>query len=282
MSAPEPVAEPGWYPDPFGRLPFRWWDGSQWTGYAGESAVQWDPVPVADEGAATPGLPGIGIALVGVVVGSALSLAISLALEAVDRPGGLAVAVGLSQVGLWTGLITACVVVSRRRGTGSLSRDFAWHVRPRDIGFGLAGSIVARVTAGVVVAPIPSPFFDLRAPDRSVFEDVAVDATGWAILVILVCVGAPLVEELFFRGLLQTRLVDRYGAVPGLVVTALLFGAAHLAAWQGAVTFVYAWSIAGAGLVLGVIRHYTGTLGAATIAHAFFNAQAVVAVALLG
>ena len=31
--APDPVSaiKPGFYPDPYGQAPLRWWDGSQWT-----------------------------------------------------------------------------------------------------------------------------------------------------------------------------------------------------------------------------------------------------------
>jgi uncharacterized protein len=33
-SEPQPPAGPaaGWYPDPYGQAPQRWWDGGQWTG----------------------------------------------------------------------------------------------------------------------------------------------------------------------------------------------------------------------------------------------------------
>lgn len=275
------AAPPGWYPDPFGRLPYRWWDGEQWTAYAADTAVQWDYAPLETQTVVSPGVPGLGVALVGVGVGAALSLGIALGLRAIGDPGGVAARLGLSQLGLWTGVLAACLVVSRHRGTGSFARDFDWRVRPRDIGLGFAGSLVARAMAGIAVAPIPAPFFDLRAPDRTIFEEVAGDAAGWWVLVATVVIGAPLIEELFFRGLLQTRLVGRYGVVPGIAVASLLFGAAHVAAWQGPITLLYGLSTAGAGLVLGVMRHATGTLGAPTMAHAFFNAQALIAVALL-
>lgn len=244
--------------------------------------MQWDAAPLETAPTVATGLPGLWTAVAGVAVGTALSFGLALLLRELDRPGGVAVALGLTQLGLWSGVVSACLLVSKRRGTSSLRRDFVWRFRPRDIGLGFAGSLVARVMAGLVLAPIPAPFFDLRAPDRAVFEDVAVDAGSWAVLIALVVVGAPVIEELFFRGLLQGRLVSRYGAVRGIAVTSVAFGAAHLVAWQGSVTLYYGLSVAGAGLVLGVIRHYSGTLGAPTFAHAFFNAQALIAIALLG
>lgn len=28
-----PTVQPGWYPDPHGAAPLRWWDGAGWTPY---------------------------------------------------------------------------------------------------------------------------------------------------------------------------------------------------------------------------------------------------------
>jgi membrane protease YdiL (CAAX protease family) len=101
------------------------------------------------------------------------------------------------------------------------------------------------------------------------------------VLVVVVCVGAPLVEELFFRGLLQTRLVGRYGPVIGIGITSMLFGAAHLIGWQGPITLVYALGVAGGGVALGTVRLITGRLGTSILTHCFFNAQALLAIAFV-
>lgn len=47
-SAPAPtlpsMPPAGWYPDPDGRHEYRYWDGSTWTGHAGDNgATTWDP-----------------------------------------------------------------------------------------------------------------------------------------------------------------------------------------------------------------------------------------------
>ena len=35
--AGQPLAAPGWYPDPWDATRIRWWDGEEWTGYAAAS-----------------------------------------------------------------------------------------------------------------------------------------------------------------------------------------------------------------------------------------------------
>ncbi|WP_313539467.1 DUF2510 domain-containing protein [Leifsonia aquatica] len=47
--APSGVA-PGWYADPYGAAPQRWWDGTQWTGHVSQAAV---PQPAAAQAAPT-------------------------------------------------------------------------------------------------------------------------------------------------------------------------------------------------------------------------------------
>jgi membrane protease YdiL (CAAX protease family) len=267
----------GWYPDPLERAPLRWWDGDAWSGQTSDGrAVAWDPSPLDAPIARDPGLPGLGIALVGAVVGFALASAIGAALAAADDPGARTAELALSSLGLWSALVGTCVLVSRRRGTGSLVRDLGFRFRRIDIGLGFAGALAGRLVAGMVLAPIPIfPTRNLREVDESVLEDGIHGATAWIVIVLVVCVGAPLVEELFFRGLLQPRLVTRLGPTIGIGVASLVFGAAHLVAWEGPITLAYGWSIAGAGLVLGLVRHHAGRLGPAIAAHAIFNAQAM-------
>jgi membrane protease YdiL (CAAX protease family) len=278
--SPEEERAAGWYPDPFARLAFRWWDGNGWTAYAAaaDQAVQWDPGPLEEHVEVGPGLPGLVAALLGALVGLGLSIAVVVVLDALDRPGDDTEAMVLSQLGLWSGLVGACIWVSWRRGTGSIFRDFDFRFRWADLGYGAAGAVAGRLVSAAFAAPLPVSARRLRDLDRSAFGD----QTPWLVLVVITCVGAPLIEELFFRGLLQTRLVGRLGVVPGIAVASVLFGAAHMINWQGVDTFVYAWAIVGGGLVLGIIRHVTGRLGPAIVAHAIFNGIAMVLIALLG
>jgi membrane protease YdiL (CAAX protease family) len=274
---------PGWQADPFDRERYRWWDGAVWTAYVTSGTdVRWDPAPIEEVRPREPGLPGVWLAVVAFGVGVGLTVAVQAAHAAADRPGGRAAELALSSVGLWSVLLGAVLFVSRRRGTGSLVADYAFRFRWSDIGIGFAGSLVGRVVSGIAVSPVPMPSRSLDEIDEPVFEDATNGPVEWIVLIVIVCVGAPLIEELFFRGLLQTRLAGRFGAVWGISVASLLFGAAHLIAWSGPFTLAYAWAVAGGGLVLGVMRHYTGRLGPPIVAHAFFNAEALLAIAVLG
>lgn len=273
----------GWYPDPFGRAPVRWWDGAAWSGYAGHAgSVGWDPAPVEEPVVREVGLPGLLTAAIGAAIGLALSFGVGAILDAADDPGGLAVELGLSSLALWIGLLGACVAVSVRRGTGSFVRDLGFRFRWIDLGLGLATALGARLVSGAMLAPIPFPMRDLRDLDRAALDERIHGAFGWTVLVLVTCVGAPLVEELFFRGLVQTRLVTRFGPGVGIVVASLIFGAAHLIAWQGPITLALGWSIAGGGLVFGLARHHSGRLGTSIAAHVYFNAQAMILLAFLG
>jgi membrane protease YdiL (CAAX protease family) len=84
-------------------------------------------------------------------------------------------------------------------------------------------------------------------------------------------VGAPVVEELFFRGLVLRSLLPLAPAPVAVVASGVLFGLAH---WQG-VQFP---GLAVFGVVLGVLAYRTGRLTPGIGAHAAFNAVAVLSV----
>jgi uncharacterized protein len=279
---PAPARPPGWYPDPSGQPRQRWWDGKAWSWYVATSGgVAWDPLAPEAREPEPPGLRGVGLAIAGYVVGVVIGGAVAVLMHALGEPGGPAALLGASEVGLWLGFLGACVLISRRRGSGSLRNDFGLRVRPIDFAFGFAGAIAARMMSAFAILPISFLFQHANTPEKGVFDDLLHNWVGWLVLSLVICVGAPFVEELFFRGLVQTRLIGRWGPVRGIIVTSLLFGAAHLIGWQGPITFAYAWAVAAGGLVLGAIRYQTGRLGTSMAAHMFFNAQVLVVLALL-
>lgn len=77
---------------------------------------------------------------------------------------------------------------------------------------------------------------------------------------------AVLAEELLFRGLLQNALIKRLGIWPGLLLTAGLFGAAHLP-----FSALFAVVATCAGLGYGLAFHYSGRISLAIALHAAVN-----------
>jgi hypothetical protein len=275
----------GWQPDPFGRFASRWWDGETWTASVLTSGggVRWDAAPLDSERALVappaPGLRGVVVAFVGLGVGVGLAYLLGYAARSAGWHPAYATALLLSSGALWSGLLGAIVVVTRWRGTGSIVRDFGFRFRWSDLGYGFAGALVGRALATVAVLPIPLLDPDFRdRTDRTVFERASSNGASWVALVVVVCVGAPVIEELFFRGLVQNRLVERFGLGVGLPVASVLFGAAHLIGWIGVPTVIQAWAVTFGGLVLGATYHYSRRLGASIIAHSLFNAVAVLAI----
>jgi membrane protease YdiL (CAAX protease family) len=91
--------------------------------------------------------------------------------------------------------------------------------------------------------------------------------TPWQTILagLTVILAAPLVEEIIFRGLLQNLTARLWGAIPGLVIAALVFALVHNEAW-------FLFGLIGVGLVLGFVFQATGSVTAAWVAHAVHNA----------
>ena len=88
--------------------------------------------------------------------------------------------------------------------------------------------------------------------------------SSFAGYIILAVVMAPIVEEIFFRGIIVRGFAANYSNAKAIVVSALLFGLIHMNPWQAIGAF-------GGGLVLAWIYIETGSLIPCIYAHAFFN-----------
>jgi uncharacterized protein len=283
-----PLPPAGWYPDPWGIEPWRWWDGAQWTGYAGASGapVSAFPVSLAPTRSWFPkrkprdtegGLRGGGLAIAGIVGGIALSIAFALGAIALGADRGSTTVLLVGEVGLWSALIGACLVAVRRHGTGSL-RDLglAWP-RWRDVGIGSVAGLVGRIATIIVVIPLV-PLIKNQRVTRTTSVNSGLNGNTFAIIVTvgIIVIGAPIVEELFFRGLVQGALTRRFGAWIAVWAQAACFAAAHFQITMTAVqVLVTILSIFVMGLILGVLRWRYQRLAPGMLAHATFNLIAV-------
>lgn len=302
-----------WYPDPSGLGELRYWDGSTWSPtvavagqtferplppppsqptYAQSWAAQAQPSSMRPSYVQAPYLPAAPpreepqprlppraalIALVGFVAGFGASIALSLLSGALGLPP--VVGLLLSQAGLWSGLLGACIVVSRRFGTGHLGRDFNLAIGWSDLGWGLLMSIAARIAAVVAVLPLV-PFPRLVGGNDEVFRTYDTDVLSFVVVALLAVVGAPIIEELFFRGVLQGAFLDRLGTVGAIGVSSALFGLAHLNPELGLVNVSVIVAVSAAAIVFSLTVRLR-RLGSAMFAHAFFNLVAVAFAAAL-
>ena len=207
---------------------------------------------------------GLGDALGGYAAGFVFqAFTLSAWVAATGHAKGLGV-VAASLAGLWTGLAGAAVLASRRKGSGRLATDFGFRLEPRDIPVGVAvGTLCQFVMVPVLYVP-------LRLADPGLFGSV--HGFGFVTLAILIALGAPLVEELFFRGLLQRSLDRRLGGGWAVALSAVLFGLAHAEVIQLLALVAF-------GVVLGVMAQRAGRLGPAIVAHIAFDAATVIVLA---
>jgi membrane protease YdiL (CAAX protease family) len=220
------------------------------------------PLPIAAGAWATAWIVG------GLVFGGAALAAMDADFDALTV-GQISVTAALS----WLAFAVALVVVSKRVGSGDLRSDYRIAVRPVDVVAVPIGVVGQLVLIPALYWPLqqvwPDTFSDDQLEERAV--ELAERATGSAaiLLVVVVVVGAPVFEELVYRGLLQRSLVGVAGRVWGLLAAAAWFSLIHLAPVEFPGLFL-------AGLLFGGALLITDRLGPAILLHAAFNATGLV------
>lgn len=218
---------------------------------------------------------GLGDAVVGFVVsilGAAVTLSLVLAITG-DEPDDLSLGwANIAQIGLWLPLLGVPIWAAWRKGNG-IVRDFGLKVDGfRDVFTGLVSGVASQ---WILLPLLYIPIFILTNADSDDLSQAAKDLSdradngfGIAMLIILTGIGAPICEEIFYRGLLLRALERRFGQVVAVVASGLFFGVIHLnvLSTPGLALF---------GMVLAVLAIKTGRLGAPIVAHMAFNLMAV-------
>lgn len=238
-----------------------------------------DPQPQPQPQAAPPTPTwGVGDFLVGLVAGLALSSLFAAVWLAITGEKDLSLAgQAVSQVGLWTGMVGSVVLASRRKGTGSLADDFGFRARWSDLALGLLVAAVVQLVALPLLAYLLGPLLGHPKVSGPV-QDLVDKSTGPAFigLVLTVSVGAPIVEELFFRGLLLRSLQRRLPDGLAIAITAVTFGLAHGSGLPADAVVLVILSLTLFGAVLAVVATRTGRLGPGMVAHSLFNLFTIV------
>ena len=189
-----------------------------------------------------------------------------------------------SLVGLWMGFVGAIVVASRSRGTGNPISDMGLRVKRWDPPIGIVIGVVGQLVVDFLYLPFehiePGLQHELSAPATRLTGGF--HGADLAVIAVLTVVVVPVVEELFFRGLLLQSLVRLFrgvgpvvGPVLATVCTGILFGLAHAEPIELAGLALF-------GVALSVIAYRTGRLGICIFAHGAFNCFAVIAIAMQG
>ncbi|MGI8662926.1 MAG: CPBP family intramembrane glutamic endopeptidase [Acidimicrobiales bacterium] len=177
----------------------------------------------------------------------------------------------LTQVPFYGGMLGWALGASIRKGHGP-ERDYRLRFSWVDLPLGLAAGVAAQIAGNLLLQPILwlSHYTqdDIERPAREL-ADRAHGAAGVVLLVVVVAIAAPLVEEIFFRGLLLRSLERRTGSRWAIGLSSLVFAATHFEPLQLPALFLF-------GLVAALLVHRTGRLGTAMCAHLAFNGLAII------
>jgi hypothetical protein len=228
------------------------------------------------------GPPGIRVGIAGVAwLGAWLggNLLGSLVISASGRTAGQSTTpiwvTVVGALGLWAPMILMLREVSRRFGTAEFAADYGVRFRLIDV-LGLPIGVLSQLgLLRLVYWPLESVWdttFSQERLERSARTLVDSAHGVWiAALVLIVVVGAPVVEELTYRGLLQGAFVRRVHPIAGVCVVAAWFAIIHFRPVEYPGLFVF-------GLVLGGCALATRRLGMSVCAHVAFNATGLVMV----
>jgi len=173
---------------------------------------------------------------------------------------------------LWVGFVGVPIWAGQTKGNGWI-HDFRVRFELIDVPVGIVVGLVTQfVIVPVVAWPVLRIFHKTASDMGTTAHDLADKAARpWEIvlLFLMVAVGAPLAEELFFRGLVMGSLTKTYGVVIGVIGSALIFGATHF----NALLFV---PLAFTGAVFALLVVKFQRLGPAVFAHMSFNAATLV------
>jgi len=142
-------------------------------------------------------------------------------------------------------------------------RSLGWRVPfPAAAALAFGGPAMA-IGIGVIGYAVRTPIIKLP------FDQMLVDRPTTVLFGLFAVLIGPLCEELAFRGFLMPLIIRSFGAVSGILSTAILFGSLHAAEYEWSWRHVLLITLVGC--ILGTVRYRTGSTAASTLLHATYN-----------
>lgn len=182
----------------------------------------------------------------------------------------------------WAGWMTAVWWAATHKGDRDWRTLLKWRFVPkRDIPIGIGVALAFRLYELGVAQVLR--LFGVDTESLSNTATITSQTGVWLVLLALgAAIGAPVVEEIFFRGLFLSVAVRNYGKWAGVIITSVAFGLMHFQPTvAGTVLVVTQTTLIGVVLALLVLK--TQRLWTAICAHLAINISGVVlALAFLG
>lgn len=182
----------------------------------------------------------------------------------------------LGAMASWIPMLAVVILAIRHVGSGSVVGETRYRFRVVDL-IGLPiGVLCQLVLVPLIYWPLdkawPATFSRDQVEQNA--NDLYHRAHGiWLVIVVLlVVICAPLIEEFVYRGLLQGAAQRRMHDAAAVVLIAALFALVHFRPVEYPGLFAF-------GLVLGICTQRTGRIGMAVAAHVAFNATGLLLVA---
>jgi membrane protease YdiL (CAAX protease family) len=208
---------------------------------------------------------GLVLALVGGLVVDLPALALGADISASHTPQGITIANTFVQD---LAFVVAAVWCARLGGRTVLALQLG--LRPPDIGWRrAAGWVVVLLVAFLAVSLLWAAAFEAK-PEK------VLDQLGRGVVsAALICVVAPMCEEILFRGYIFTALRSWRGTATAAVLSGLLFGGVH----AGSAPVLDLVPLAALGVGLCLLYERTGSLYPSIGAHSLNNSVAYAALA---
>jgi len=171
------------------------------------------------------------------------------------------------------GNLLAMWILSVRKGTGSFTRDFGLTIEARHW-WGIPAGLGLQTVVALVTAPLLRVLFPDGPPQQSIATLTEGTATVFdgILIVVMVGIAAPIVEEMLFRGMLLSRFSRSMSPAWAILLQAIVFASIHLLD-PSAIAALPGLLIVGA--VLGYAAMRTGNLSLPIMIHAGVNLTAV-------